>query len=517
MINLLNKEKDPGKLRAAVAYLSTMLQRAQLAWRAGLQFQGKRDLYEVLGYRKTVYYIDCLARYQRQDLAKRIVTAPTLATWRNSEDDRIELDGGNAEFNTAWNDLLEWIPIFSIIEKADRMLGLGQFAILLLGLDDGGSLDQPVRPGRSGTKLLYMQPYSEGSVAVIAFDDNPKSPRYGKPVAYEIVIVSPSLTATGSIQPQTLPTRSISVHWSRVVHLAEDTLDSPIYGLPRLLAVYNLLDDLAKVVGGSAEAFWLIANRGMQIDIDKEMELDQSDAENLQTELEEYQHQMRRFIRTRGVKITELGSSTPAPLQTFQMLMDLISATTGIPQRILMGSEAGALASAQDRANWSERITERRDNFALPVVVRPLVDQLVVAGVLPDYTKLTVDWPEAFIQNPLEKGQTSAQTARSVVNLARQCVDGFPIITLEEARKILNLPEKPLVGTIPEPGVKSQVVPAGSVVLPVPSGEDVLKQTGDIAKQAAKAKAQQPAPPKGGGPGEPVVPPKKPNGAGVPA
>jgi hypothetical protein len=319
-----------------------------------------------------------------------------------------------------------------------------------------------------------------------------------------------------------VPTKAVEVHYTRIVHLAEDTLDSPMYGAPRLLSVFNLLDDLAKVVGGSAEAFWLIANRGMQADIDKEMELDASDAENLQVELEEYQHQLRRFIRTRGVKITELGSQAPAPKETFGMLIDLIAATTGIPQRILMGSEAGALASAQDRANWAERITERRDNFALPMVLRPFVDSLVNCGVLPEYTKLRVDWPEAFIQNPLEKSQTSAQQARSIVNLSRQADGGFPLVTREEARIVLNLPPQPLEGTIPEPSPKSQVVPPGSITLPVPTGEDALK-----AQTAAKQAATK-AP--GGGPGKPegapTTPPKpgttppakgKPNGAGVPS
>jgi hypothetical protein len=53
--------------------------------------------------------------------------------------------------------------------------------------------------------------------------------------------------------------------------------------------------------------------------------------------------------------------------------MALISAGTGIPQRVLMGSEQGKLAAKQDRANWDNRVTDRQTDFAGPLVLRPFV------------------------------------------------------------------------------------------------------------------------------------------------
>jgi len=225
---------------------------------------------------------------------------------------------------------------------------------------------------------------------------------------------------------------------------------------------------------------------------------------------------LRRFIRTRGVKLQELGSQAPRPGETFDMLIDLISATTGIPQRVLLGSTSGTIASQQDRANWAERISERRNNFATPTFIRPFVDSLVFAGVLPAYTDLRVKWPEAFVQNPLEKSQTSAQRARSVVNLSRQLSEGFPMITREEARVILELPPEPEanMGTIPEPLPKSQVIPNTSVVMPVPTGDQVFEQNGQkigsSLEPPTSAPGTHPAP-QPGAPGRPRTR-GKPNG-----
>ena len=57
----------------------------------------------------------------------------------------------------------------------------------------------------------------------------------------------------------------------------------------------------------------------MQIDVDKDMELNSDDADDLTEEVDEYQHGMRRFIRTRGITIENLGSDVADPKNTFDV------------------------------------------------------------------------------------------------------------------------------------------------------------------------------------------------------
>jgi hypothetical protein len=214
-----------------------------------------------------------------------------------------------------------------------------------------------------------------------------------------------------------------------------------MFGDPRLAAVVNVLDDFMKVVGGSAEVFWLNANRGMHIDIDKEMQLEPNDEADLTSEIEEYTHQLRRIIRTRGVKITNLGSDPADPSGVFKTLCCMVSAMTGIPQRILFGNEAGQLASEQDRAMWADRINERRKSHASPIILMQFIKKCQQFGALPEAQDLKVTWPDAFSMSPLEVAQASAQRARAVASFITQGAGGKQIVTtVEEARELSGLP-----------------------------------------------------------------------------
>ena len=63
---------------------STLGDRYQLAQRLALPFAGdkRRDIYEAAGYDKAIDYQQYLARYLRQDVARRIVNMVADETWR---------------------------------------------------------------------------------------------------------------------------------------------------------------------------------------------------------------------------------------------------------------------------------------------------------------------------------------------------------------------------------------------------------------------------------------------------
>jgi hypothetical protein len=238
---------------------------------------------------------------------------------------------------------------------------------------------------------------------------------------------------------------------------------------------YNTLDDLLKVTGGSAELYWLTSNRGLHVDIDKEMELDPADEQALSDEIDEYQHQLRRVLRTRGVKVDALGSEVADPRGVFETLLAELAATTSIPQRILIGSEAGQLASEQDRANWADYIERRRKIFAEPYVLKPVLRTLEALQYFPKETadKTVWEWPEAFHTSPLEESQIYAAWARAVVNLARRNQFGAPLISDEEARVKMSLPKKvPSGDTMPKAPAPARPfgAPSGGGTNKTPSG-----------------------------------------------
>jgi len=396
-------------------------------------FAGKRNMYEVLGYRATVTYDDLAAKVLRQDIASRLLEADPKAMWHSPP----VLKADDA-FKDAWNDLVSRHKLWATLYRLDKLLGLGRYSILLMGLNDGKNLAQPADPRRKN-EIIYLQVYSEQAATIDSLDLNQTSPRFGLP---EVYVIKPNSGIHGLSSGITsaVPAAPMKVHHSRLLHIAENTLEDPLVGSPRMERIYNLLDDLLKTVGGTAEAHWLVANRGMQANIDPDLDLSPEDAAELSDEIEEYQHQQRRFIRTRGVEISNLGSDTPDPSGMFNVIMSLISGTSGIPQRILLGAEAGQLASEQDRANWAARVIERRSLFAEPSVLNPLIARLIQLQVLPIPGELSYLWPDAFLMSPLEEAQASAQKARTLANVAKALSDPTSSpITRDEGRVIIGL------------------------------------------------------------------------------
>ena len=107
-----------------------------------------------------------------------------------------------------------------------------------------------------------------------------------------------------------------------------------------------------------------------------------------------------------------------------------------------MGAEAGQSASEQDRANWAERVSERRMLFAEPQVLRPLCRALQRMHLLPkDEASLDVKWPSAFIMSPLEAAMVMAQKARAIGNISRQTGNKRPmqLTSRAEGRELLGL------------------------------------------------------------------------------
>ncbi len=413
--------------------LSDIRRRLQLAWAAGMQAEGARNMYKVFGWKQQPEHKDYVAKYLKQDITQRVIQAPVNALWADPP-----MVTGDTAFQKAWDDLLAQHAVFSELQRVDILSGLGRFAVMLIGLDDGQKLDTKVSKG-TNRKVIYLQPYAEGSVDIKTYDRNQASPRFGLP---EVYTITPGAFEAGLVGSQKVtPTidgvaSSFEVHYSRLLHIAEGALESKVFGHSRLEAVYNVLDDILKVTGGSAEMFWLSANRGLHIDVDKDMDLKKDDAENLSDEIDEYEDQLRRVIRTRGVKINSLGSEVADPRGTFDVQMSLLASATGIPKRVLAGSEAGQLASQQDRANWAIRVEERIKNHGQPTVLIPFLRLLIDVGVLPAPQSMMIEWPDAFKMNPLERAQTSAQMARSAANLSKtlQTVQNINIAGAEAAR-----------------------------------------------------------------------------------
>jgi hypothetical protein len=382
--------------RTLTQLASTLVNRARFANVAGITFGGKRDLYKALGYQRQLFVQDYRSRYERNGVAARIVEAKPQDTFRGGGD-LIESNDPEevTEFEQAWYDLDKRLRVWPTFQKADTLAGIGQYAVILLGAP--GKVDQPLDTC-SPEDLKFLTAYAQDDAVVTEFENNELSERFGLPLYY-------TLKRTDARSPAAVNTTVIGkkVHWTRILHVAE-TLDDRTYGAPRLQRVWNLLDDLEKVTGGGAEAFWKRADAGMQIALDPTMNLDADELKKMKEETDDYIHGLKRVVRTRGVEMKQLGSDVANLGPSAEAIIAQLSAASGIPQRILMGSEQAKLASIQDRTNWDERIEARRAEYAEPYIVRPFVQRMIDLGVLPTpKVEYTVGWSQIKTMDDGEK------------------------------------------------------------------------------------------------------------------
>lgn len=380
---------------------SDLTHRLALASQMGFQYRGDRDVYQALGYplQASLNYNQYYERYLRQDIAKAIIDRPVKASWKGELNVIEDVSLNTTPFEEAWIELAERLKLKSIFIRADKLTGIGEYSILLLGLNDVRTNNDFANPvSGKNLKLLYVKPIGQAAVTIDKFEENVTNERYGLPLLYKVKTAIPD-TLKGHKQID------ITVHHSRVVHLVEDILEDEVYGTPRLQAVYNRLLDLEKVIGGDAEMFWRGARPGYTGKLDPDFQITDEGMSDLKNQIDEFEHNLRRILINEGIDYKALEQQIADPASHVEVQMQMISAVTGIPKRILTGSERGELSSAQDKQEWVSYVTSRREEQNEPMILRPFIDKCIEINVLPQpkNKKYIVVWDEMFSLSDMDK------------------------------------------------------------------------------------------------------------------
>jgi hypothetical protein len=404
-----------------------MLGRSALQSQLGMAYGTKRDLYETLGYKKTLIFEDYLARWNRQDIASRIISAPVSATWRDKPD-VVEDDDPTTQtaFEKAWTDLVEAKKVFNYLKRVDEISGVGRYGVLVIGFADGQKdLGQPAQ---SASDILYLQTYMENNAEIETWQRDYSNPRFGMPEQYKINFATADKSDISSRQ----------VHWSRLIHVAEGLVEDEVYGTPRLKKVFNRLQDLETISGGSSEMFWRGAFPGMGIRNDTDATMQAQDLDDLETEIDNYVHDLKRYMRLQNMSVEQLEVQVADPSAHVDVQITLISAATGIPKRILMGSERGELASSQDKENWADRIEERKNDYAGPRILQPFVERLIEVGVLPEPKEFKIVWTDSHTQSEADEASVSKIRTEALAAYANSANAAFVVPPEVFLKKFLN-------------------------------------------------------------------------------
>jgi len=363
--------------------------------------------------------------FDREGLAQRVVNIYPEECWAMTPEIVENEEAEGTEFEKEWKALEKERHVLQYLQRIDILSGIGDFGILLLGLNDGGELKDPVpginedtgeKVGKSDYKLLFLKPLDETVVKIKTKENKVSSPRFGLPVTYEVIFED--VTTSGNIQTKI-------VHWTRILHIADGRQTSDIVGTPRMKAVYNRLLDVRKVVSGSAEMFWRGGYPGTFFKIDDEVAgaWDADAEKTFEEQVKSYAEGMQRYLAMSGVEAEPMQPQIADPKSHLDVQVDFIAMSIAVPKRIFTGSERGELASSQDAETWNKRVDKRRKQYITPMIIRLFVDRMIVYGVLPEVEEYEVKWPDLDAPSDKDQAEVSKVITESFAKYVQGDVD----------------------------------------------------------------------------------------------
>jgi hypothetical protein len=409
------------------------------------QYGGERSLYEALGYVLEPRYEHFRARYERTDEARALVDKLPNTAWATPEINDPGSEDGQSAFEQAVGQFLEGESggfsqtgleplasaddlealgpsvargdVIDVCRRVSRMERLGEFALLFLGLDDAnvadgdvGSLAEPVDISSldSLDDLTHIDAYDEGRAHDEPFDlyDDVTDPRFNTPEYYSVDL------GHGE--------QSSRIHHSRVIHVVDNVFEDDLRSNSVLEQSLNRLDDIEKIQGASAEAYWRTAYQGLVASppqVEGQLGSFSDAGEDLHEQIRKYYANFQRAIFTPAdVDTLDVAAEDPTP--HLETKYRSLAAGHGIPQSILMGNETGERATQEDRRLVHELAADYRERFCEARVLRPLINRLVYYGIVPPPAagEYEVIWPPQDEPGEQEHADIAATKATALAD-----------------------------------------------------------------------------------------------------
>lgn len=480
---------------------ATTLSRADLRNRG---IDQRRDIDADCGYPSSISPSDYQRMYERDAIASRVVEVMPKESWA-VQPTVYETEDPNdvTEFEEAWDALGKGLgstrsfyqdesgsAVWSYLLRADVLAGIGQYGVILLGLDDGLDLSWPVdgfeewnsqpvdsadteakklkqyveelglteeqakkkladlkrvraeseyasgrttawtigskaavtvnsntggtyvknrarqpfvpeedgladetgeykvktpKEGKKGKrKLLYLRVFGEASASIAQFESNRLSPRNGQPTQYTLTLNS----GAGEVNGVGLPTQTLTVHWTRVIHVVDysgSTTESEVFHVPRMRPVFNRLIDLQRVYAGGTEGYWQACIGKLFVKTNPQLggnvNVNESALKNM---FEHMRHGTSREGVLKGLEPVLITPTPPDPTPFIAALIESICVNLACPVPVFKGYEIGEQASTNNSEKWNGVIQHRWVFHNGPRIIVPVVDRLILCGVLPE-------------------------------------------------------------------------------------------------------------------------------------
>jgi uncharacterized protein len=366
--------------------------------------------------------------YERYALANAAVSRLNDNCFRTEPEVIQGLPESRATAATAWEKkfttLAKRVDLWEKLREADKRRLVGRYSGLILKVRDSKMFKDEL--GKIGeAQLVGLIPAWEGQLTVTEWNTDELSEFYGDPKMYHFI----EAPTGGS------PGRNVEVHPSRVIILG-DLRDGTNFLAPGLNSLINIF----KITGSGAEGMVKVAARQLGINFDVGTDLEGivrasgAEALGLQGLFDEVTTGMNsgidQTIVTQGATVTPLASAVPDPKNHFDINLQEFSASVDIPSKILVGNQAGSLASDQDQKYMNKRCQGRRIHRLTPDI-EYIIKRLTDCGVLKS-TESSVLWDDLTESSQSER----FATAKTLAEICQMLIaTGDAPFTAEEIRE----------------------------------------------------------------------------------
>lgn len=432
--------------RSAISINESFLRRSEMLNRA---MNPQRNISQECGYPETIDATDYYDRHERDPIANRVNAILAEETWSvHPEVYESDKENVTTPFEQAWDAIAQslrggsWFdgketnPIYDHLKRLDILSGIGRFGVMVIGIDDKKPMSEPVdgidTDGNWDGKyrkrnIKFLREYDEHLVTIARYEQDKTSARYGLPVSYNIMIDSVDGSSTGPTAGSA-DMNTVSVHWTRVLHVIDNEMSSANFGNPRTQAVWDRLIDLGKLYGGSAEMYWKGAFYGLSFETNPDMgqvEFTTETLEKFRDQLEKYWAGLQRALLVPGASAKTLAPTVVDPKSQIEIALEAICIQLGIPIRIFKGSERGELSSSQDERQWNKRIMNRQNGHANVSILIAFVNRLIMIGCLPAPKKFKTHWPEMDAMTPAQKAEIGAKNTASLAQYTQAGIEAL--------------------------------------------------------------------------------------------
>jgi hypothetical protein len=385
------------------------------------------------GYKDTLEFNDYFQMSERFGIASAGITIPVEQCWKSYPKIR---EGEAADFEKRDNDtpwetevskLFKSLKLWRKLKLVDEYQRIGEYgaiAIQVSGTAQQADWQAPLAriQVRNIAKLI---PLYQEQLKPVEWDNDISSPRFGQPVMYQL-----DQSDIGEDREQDNRTKSVHIHWSRVIIFAEGADSDSIYGRPALKRGFNDLVTMEKLIGAGGEGFWKsAAMKTVYSNTSKDAPpLTQDEIDGMDEAIRDFVEGLDQHLMLGGLDPKVLSVAMGDPQNPFMIALQSFSASVGVAAKLLVGSQEGRLASDQDGIFTLSNMQSRRESWCTQMM-ESVIDWLALHGVI-EQKEYTVEWDDLLNPSDSDRLDLAARMSKINKDMAQE------VFTAEEMRVV---------------------------------------------------------------------------------